>query len=380
MRCAERMSRVVAAGFSLMLLLSSLPAIAGTRGEIDLRERVFVDRDALLDDALLDLAAARIVPLPETRMPRDALGEMVPAARVRGRVTVLAALTPTRGGPMLDTGLAPWAGPRPLPWASGPAVPTPLSGPPPAIDANEIKPVPTARLPILPEPPGACERAHSPGQAQPAGRRSPWLACDQHRMSRLPGPPKIASHAGDPVMTLLSKEGRPEPWDGKNRVPQRRVAEPAPAFIMPFANGRVTSLFNQGRRHPAIDLAGALNTQVMATTMRQTVVFAGWKGGYGKAVIARDPLGHLHLYGHLRSITARVGQMLDQGEILGRLGSTGHSTGPHVHYEVRDGKGGHINPVTLLFPGRTVSKGFAWAGVRLPPPRTTVASAQPRPR
>jgi murein DD-endopeptidase MepM/ murein hydrolase activator NlpD len=110
--------------------------------------------------------------------------------------------------------------------------------------------------------------------------------------------------------------------------------------------------------------------------MRQTVVFAGWKGGYGKLVMARDRSGRLHLYGHLRRITARVGQTLDQGEKLGHLGSTGRSTGPHVHYEVRDGKGGHFNPVKLLFPGRTVRKGFAWADVRLAPPPTTLASNQ----
>ena len=138
---------------------------------------------------------------------------------------------------------------------------------------------------------------------------------------------------------------------------------PAPEFIMPFANGRVTSLFNQGRRHPAIDLAGALGSPVFATTSQQTVIFAARRGGYGNAVITRDVYGWIHLYGHLKSITAKVGQVLDQGEKLGHLGSTGYSTGPHVHYEVRDGKGGHVNPVGLLFPGRNVGKGLAWNDV-----------------
>jgi hypothetical protein len=371
MRCAERMSRVVAAGFVVILLalLGGQSAMAGTPGEIDLRERVFFDRDALPG-----FGAARIVPPPETRMPADALRAATAGAAVRGRVTVLAALTPPKDGPMLDTGLPPWAGPRPLPWASGPAVPTPLSGPSPEIERNERRLVPTAPPPILSEPPLPCATAHPRRGVGRAISQSPWADCDDHGMSRLPGAPKISSHAGDPIVALAFEEERPERWGMKNRTPQRRIAAPAPAFIMPFANGRVTSLFNDGRRHPAIDLAGALDTEVLATTMRQTVVFAGWKGGYGKLVMARDPSGRLHLYGHLRSITARVGQMLDQGERLGRLGSTGRSTGPHVHYEVRDGKGGHFNPVKLLFPGRTVRKGFAWADVRLAPAPTTVAS------
>ena len=84
------------------------------------------------------------------------------------------------------------------------------------------------------------------------------------------------------------------------------------------------------------------------------MTFAGWRGGYGNAVMARDDLGRVHLYGHLQRIFVRVGTMLDQGQKLGALGSTGHSTGPHVHYEVRTKGGGHINPVTLLFPGRRV--------------------------
>ena len=80
-------------------------------------------------------------------------------------------------------------------------------------------------------------------------------------------------------------------------------------------------------------------------------------------VTATDDLGRAHLYGHLQKITARVGQMLDQGDKLGHLGSTGHSTGPHVHYEVRNPKGVHLNPVTVLFPGRRIAKGYAWTDV-----------------
>ena len=93
-------------------------------------------------------------------------------------------------------------------------------------------------------------------------------------------------------------------------------------------------------------------------------MFAGPRGGYGNAVITCDDTGRTHLYGHLQKITSTVGQMLAQGDELGHLGSTGHSTGPHVHYEVTDSTGAHINPITLLFPGRRVAKGYAWLDVR----------------
>lgn len=149
-------------------------------------------------------------------------------------------------------------------------------------------------------------------------------------------------------------------------------------FIMPFERGRVTSLFNQGRYHPAIDLAGALGSAVHATTRRQRVTFTGWKRGYGYTVMTRDEKGRAHLYAHLQRIAVRIGNVLDQRQVLGRLGSTGRSTGPHVHYEVRTSAGRHVNPVTLLFPGRRVGRGFAWNGALSV---TRLASnAQPLPR
>jgi murein DD-endopeptidase MepM/ murein hydrolase activator NlpD len=150
---------------------------------------------------------------------------------------------------------------------------------------------------------------------------------------------------------------------------------------MPFERGRVTSLFNQGRYHPAIDLAGPLGSTVHSTTRKQRVTFAGWQRGYGNVVVTRDDLGRTHLYGHLLRIVAKVGNILDQGQKLGALGSTGRSTGPHVHYEVRARSGAHINPVGLLFPGRRVGRGFAWNGSRsIRAGGTAVAQAQPRPR
>ncbi len=149
-------------------------------------------------------------------------------------------------------------------------------------------------------------------------------------------------------------------------------------FIMPFERGRVTSMFHQGRYHPAIDLAGRLGTPVHATTHRQRVTFTGWMRGYGNTVKTRDASGRTHLYAHLQRTSTRVGTVLGQGQVLGLLGSTGRSTGPHVHYEVRTSAGRHINPVTLLFPGRRVGSGFAWNGSRSV---TRVASnAQPLPR
>jgi Peptidase family M23 len=196
-----------------------------------------------------------------------------------------------------------------------------------------------------------------------------WLSePDAGHISRIPFPVWM-SRAADPLAAIPNLEIAEEP----ERVPL--VQE----FIMPFEDGRVTSLFNQGRTHPAIDLAGPLGTPVHATTGRQRVTFTGWRGGYGNAVLAQDAQGRVHLYGHLNKITTKVGTLLEQGQKLGLLGSTGHSTGPHVHYEVRTRGGGHINPVTLLFPGRKVVRGFAWNDSRSVS-RVAARADQPRPR
>ena len=247
---------------------------------------------------------------------------------------------------------------RGLTWSAAPAVPPLLARPAlPGVLPHALN------LPLLDNPLVRAREAEMEAQAE--ARKGELLreALQHRRGSRSPGHlldrRSAASQPGLLPATLLSQERMSTRWSD----PLERFAF-GPEYIMPFANGRVTSLFNQGRRHPAIDLAGALGSPVLATTSRQTVTFAGWRGGYGNAVITRDAFGWTHLYGHLKSITARIGQVLIQGDKLGHLGSTGHSTGPHVHYEVKNSRGAHVNPVTLLFPGRGVSKGYAWLDVR----------------
>lgn len=75
-----------------------------------------------------------------------------------------------------------------------------------------------------------------------------------------------------------------------------------------------------------------------------TIVEAGWKGGYGNAVVIDHGNGTRTLYGHLSSINVKKGQVVEKGQKIGVMGSTGNSTGTHLHFEIHV-NGSHINPM-----------------------------------
>jgi murein DD-endopeptidase MepM/ murein hydrolase activator NlpD len=85
--------------------------------------------------------------------------------------------------------------------------------------------------------------------------------------------------------------------------------------------------------HPGVDFAGPWGAPVHATAAGR-VTFAGSRGGYGNMVEIDNGLGIHTRYGHLSSITVKVGTQVERGAAIGRMGSTGRSTGPHVHYEI----------------------------------------------
>ncbi|MES2275761.1 MAG: M23 family metallopeptidase [Bacteroidota bacterium] len=98
--------------------------------------------------------------------------------------------------------------------------------------------------------------------------------------------------------------------------------------------------------HPGIDFKGQKGDAVKCTA-NGTIVFAGWYGGYGNCVRIQHDNSLETLYGHLSHIDVKVGQAVTAGDVVGKVGSTGHSTGTHLHYEVRK-NGKPVNPVKFL--------------------------------
>jgi murein DD-endopeptidase MepM/ murein hydrolase activator NlpD len=98
--------------------------------------------------------------------------------------------------------------------------------------------------------------------------------------------------------------------------------------------------------HPGIDFKGAKGDPVHVTADGK-VVFTGRKGGYGNCIIVQHKNDFQTLYGHLSHINVEEGQSVSTGDVIGKVGSTGRSTGTHLHYEVRK-NGKPINPVKFL--------------------------------
>lgn len=106
--------------------------------------------------------------------------------------------------------------------------------------------------------------------------------------------------------------------------------------------------FNSARAefHPGIDFKGNRGDEARCTANGK-VIFAGWYGGYGNCVRIEHANSYETLYGHLSHINVTVGQQVTVGQKVGEVGSTGHSTGTHLHYEVRK-NGKPVNPVGFL--------------------------------
>jgi murein DD-endopeptidase MepM/ murein hydrolase activator NlpD len=106
-------------------------------------------------------------------------------------------------------------------------------------------------------------------------------------------------------------------------------------FIWP-TRGELSSPFGYrwGRLHAGIDLANDFGTPIKAAGNGR-VAFTGWQGGYGYTVIIEHGQGYTTLYGHLAGYNVASGDYVRSGTIIGYMGSTGFSTGPHLHFEVR---------------------------------------------
>ena len=105
-----------------------------------------------------------------------------------------------------------------------------------------------------------------------------------------------------------------------------------------------------GRMHKGIDVANSVGTPIVAA-QKGRVLFSGWDdGGYGYKVLIGHEDGSQSLYAHNSRLAVKVGQSVEQGELVSYMGSTGRSTGPHLHFEIHPPGRGALNPLQFLPP------------------------------
>lgn len=144
-----------------------------------------------------------------------------------------------------------------------------------------------------------------------------------------------------PAAVAASSAAGPRPAVGT------ATARAAGAMLRPVS-GRVTSGFGLrwGRRHTGIDIAAPMGATIRAAAAGQ-VIAAAWLSGYGRTIMVRHDADTVTLYAHASAILVRSSQRVMRGQAIARVGSSGRSTGPHLHFEVQVG-GQAQNPLPYL--------------------------------
>lgn len=179
-----------------------------------------------------------------------------------------------------------------------------------------------------------------------------------------PPPPEVTAQppaspqpqAASPRTAAASRSSRTAP----------RSARVAAGLRWPVA-GRVTSPFGRrwGRHHEGIDIAASYGDAILAAASG-TVVLAGWYGGYGRTVIIDNGKDVTTLYGHASRLLVKIGEQVDAGQEIARVGASGVAQGPHLHFELRVRERA-VDPLPML------------AGLPAPAALPPVATAAPAP-
>jgi murein DD-endopeptidase MepM/ murein hydrolase activator NlpD len=175
-------------------------------------------------------------------------------------------------------------------------------------------------------------------EAAAAATRPVILAATPVSLDRPSGPVVVlaASRVTSPVRTKRA-----------SRAAVRRAPAPAAKWVRP-GRGIFSSGYKKrwGRMHKGIDLAAPTGSPVLAAADGR-VTYASRYSSFGKLILIRHKPGLVTAYAHLSSIDVEVGERVKAGERIGKVGSTGHSTAPHLHFEVRL-QGVQIDPQRFL--------------------------------
>jgi murein DD-endopeptidase MepM/ murein hydrolase activator NlpD len=153
----------------------------------------------------------------------------------------------------------------------------------------------------------------------------------------------VKINTGSMPITTPATSNLPSTANSGDPIDNSAVTRSQPALLYPLtAPAPITSRFGwrthpltgSRRFHSGLDIGAPAGAPAVATGAGK-VISAGWNGGYGKAVIIQHSDTQQTLYGHLSEISVQAGQTIAQGTVIGFVGSTGNSTGPHLHFESR---------------------------------------------
>ncbi len=128
------------------------------------------------------------------------------------------------------------------------------------------------------------------------------------------------------------------------KQPPAKAGGTATRFLWPTSARRITQYF--GWRHSGVDIAGPTSNSIYAAASGR-VVLAGWQRGYGLTLLVDHGNGFTTRYGHSRKLFVSSGEYVEKGQTIAMVGSTGRSTGPHVHFEILK-NGRRVNPLSYI--------------------------------
>ncbi|MFE2293767.1 transglycosylase family protein [Streptomyces sp. NPDC059452] len=202
---------------------------------------------------------------------------------------------------------------------------------------------------------GASSRKPAPQQKQQAAPKAPERQAAAK--PKAAEPKKAEPRAAAPKAEV--KKAEPERTEPKKAAPEQAPAEPAAkrsGLSAPVSASTGTAYRQAGSwssgYHTGVDFPVPTGTSVKSVAPGR-VVSAGWAGAYGYEVVIRHEDGKYSQYAHLSALNVREGQAVSGGQRIARSGSTGNSTGPHLHFEVRlgPGYGSDIDPLAYLRAG-----------------------------
>lgn len=153
---------------------------------------------------------------------------------------------------------------------------------------------------------------------------------------------KLNDYAKDIESKIVKLQINTGPYSGG------KMAWPLAGYsrISSYYGYRIHPIFKTKKLHTGIDIPAPTGTPATAAA-DGTVIYSDWLGGYGKAVMIDHGGGIVTLYGHNSSLVVSVGSKVKRGDVVSKVGSTGVSTGPHLHFEVRK-NGAYVDPISWL--------------------------------